>query len=198
MPPGSMTLIDSFIIGAHQHATGRKRGADHGIGRSRGGLSTGSNAVVDEDGLPVRLMLTAGQAHDLRQRLSVGRPETAAMSWPIAARKLTGCSTQSALREPKSTFPRPANGIFTDPSIAASIVSAISSSAPSTSSSTSDASPLVSTSWLVTFSPSSPLPRQGYGPEVMSPLPSPVSELNEWNTTQGNKVLCRMRHGWHS
>jgi transposase len=29
-------------------------------------LSTKINAVVDENGLPVRLLLTAGQAHDLR------------------------------------------------------------------------------------------------------------------------------------
>jgi len=29
-------------------------------------LSTKINALVDENGLPVRLMLTAGQAHDLR------------------------------------------------------------------------------------------------------------------------------------
>lgn len=40
-------------------------GEDHAIGRSRGGLSTKINAVVDENGLPVRLSLTAGQAHDL-------------------------------------------------------------------------------------------------------------------------------------
>ena len=43
----------------------KKGGEDHAIGRSRGGLSTKINAVVDESGLPVRLMLTAGQAHDL-------------------------------------------------------------------------------------------------------------------------------------
>ena len=43
-----------------------KGGEDHAIGRSRGGLSTKINAVVDKNGLPVRLMLTAGQAHDLR------------------------------------------------------------------------------------------------------------------------------------
>jgi IS5 family transposase len=56
-----MALIDSSIIrGA------KKGGEDHAIGRSRGGLSTKINAVVDENGLPVRLMLTAGQAHDLR------------------------------------------------------------------------------------------------------------------------------------
>lgn len=44
----------------------KKGGEDHAIGRSRGGLSTKINAAVDENGLPVRLLLTAGQAHDLR------------------------------------------------------------------------------------------------------------------------------------
>jgi hypothetical protein len=39
--------------------------SNHAIARSRGGLSTKINAVVDENGLPVRLLLTAGQAHNL-------------------------------------------------------------------------------------------------------------------------------------
>jgi transposase len=44
---------------------GRKIGVpDHAIGRSRGGLSTKIHAVVDQDGLPVRLLITAGQASD--------------------------------------------------------------------------------------------------------------------------------------
>nr|WP_293335530.1 IS5 family transposase [Parvibaculum sp.] len=44
---------------------GRKKGGeDHAIGRSRGGLSTKIHAVVDQDGLPVRLHLTQGQASD--------------------------------------------------------------------------------------------------------------------------------------
>jgi transposase len=41
-------------------------GEDHAIGRSRGGLSTKINAVVDENGLPIQLMLTAGQTHEMR------------------------------------------------------------------------------------------------------------------------------------
>ena len=41
-----------------------KRGPDHAIGRSRGGLSTKIHAVVDEQGRPVRLVLSAGQATD--------------------------------------------------------------------------------------------------------------------------------------
>ena len=41
-----------------------KRGPDHAIGRSRGGLSTKINALVDQDGLPLRIVLSAGQASD--------------------------------------------------------------------------------------------------------------------------------------
>ena len=63
--PQSLHLIDSSIIRAHQHAAGGKKGGpDHAIGRSRGGLSTKINAVVDERGLPVRIVLSAGQASD--------------------------------------------------------------------------------------------------------------------------------------
>ncbi|MBN8957012.1 MAG: IS5 family transposase, partial [Rhizobiales bacterium] len=63
--PQSLHLIDSSIVRAHQHAaSGKKGGADHAIGRSRGGLSTKIHAVVDQDGLPVRLLITPGQASD--------------------------------------------------------------------------------------------------------------------------------------
>jgi transposase len=45
---------------------GRKKGGpDHAIGRSRGGLSTKIHAVVDQDGLPVRLLISPGQASDM-------------------------------------------------------------------------------------------------------------------------------------
>lgn len=36
------------------------------MGRSRGGLTTKVHAVVDANGLPIRLKLTEGQAHDGR------------------------------------------------------------------------------------------------------------------------------------
>jgi transposase len=42
----------------------KKGGPDHAIGRSRGGLSTKINALVDKDGLPLRIVLSAGQASD--------------------------------------------------------------------------------------------------------------------------------------
>jgi transposase len=57
-------MIDSTSIRAHQQAATAKRGVDHCLGRSRGGLTTKIHALVDRQGLPLRLGLTAGQAHD--------------------------------------------------------------------------------------------------------------------------------------
>ena len=63
--PQSLQLIDSSIVRAHQHAAVEKKGGpDHAIGRSRGGLSTKIHAVVDQDGLPVGVLISPGQASD--------------------------------------------------------------------------------------------------------------------------------------
>jgi transposase len=62
---GDILMIDSALIRARQQpATAKKAGRDHCLGRSRGGLTTKIHAVVDRKGLPLRLGLTAGQAHD--------------------------------------------------------------------------------------------------------------------------------------
>jgi len=62
---GDVQMIDSTSVRAHQQAATAKRGgADHCLGRSRGGLTTKIHVVVDAQGLPIRLGLTAGQAHD--------------------------------------------------------------------------------------------------------------------------------------
>lgn len=58
--PQSMALIDSSIIRAHQHAAGGKKG----LGALHRPFSWRTNAVVDGDGLPIRLALTPGQASD--------------------------------------------------------------------------------------------------------------------------------------
>nr|WP_190273040.1 IS5 family transposase [Rhodopseudomonas palustris] len=42
----------------------KPEGQGHAIGRSRAGLSTKINAVVDEAGLPVRIALSQGQSSD--------------------------------------------------------------------------------------------------------------------------------------
>jgi len=46
-------MIDSTSVRAHQQsATAKRRGADHCLGRSRGGLTTRIHVVVDAQGLP--------------------------------------------------------------------------------------------------------------------------------------------------
>lgn len=49
----------------------KKGGRDHCLGRSRGGLTTKIHAVVDRQGLPLRLGLTAGQTHDAPTALTL-------------------------------------------------------------------------------------------------------------------------------
>ena len=57
-------MIDSSIIRVHQHAACIKHNETNCTGRSRGGLTTKIHAVVDRNGLPLRLALTGGQQHD--------------------------------------------------------------------------------------------------------------------------------------
>jgi transposase len=59
-------MIDSTIVRAHQHSVGAKKaGEDQAIGKSKGGLSTKIHALVDALGNPLKIILTAGQVHDL-------------------------------------------------------------------------------------------------------------------------------------
>ncbi|WP_425389380.1 IS5 family transposase [Cryptosporangium arvum] len=73
--------VDSTVVRAHQHAAGaRKRGSqkqppggctaepnDHGLGRSRGGLSTKIHLAAEGGQRPLSLLVTAGQAGDAPQ-----------------------------------------------------------------------------------------------------------------------------------
>ncbi|TAU52491.1 IS5 family transposase [Rhizobium leguminosarum] len=65
---GDIVMIDSSCVRVHQHAANGKKGdQDDGcMGRSRGGLTTKIHALVDADGRPIGLDLTAGQTHDSR------------------------------------------------------------------------------------------------------------------------------------
>ena len=58
------------------------------MGRSRGGLTTKIHAVVDAEGMPIALKLTAGQAHDGRIR-----PVTAPWREPWLAGDLSDART---------------------------------------------------------------------------------------------------------
>jgi transposase len=59
-------MIDTSIVRVHQHAAYIARNKSQSMGRSRGGLTSKIHAVVDRSGLPVRLALTAGEAHHNR------------------------------------------------------------------------------------------------------------------------------------
>jgi transposase len=62
----AVQIIDTSIVRVHQHAACINRNRKQSMGRSRGGLTTKIHALVDSNGLPVRLALTAGEAHDNR------------------------------------------------------------------------------------------------------------------------------------
>jgi transposase len=62
----SMQMIDTSIVRMHQHGACVNRNRRQSIRRSRGGLTSKIHAVVDANGLPVRVALTAGEAHDNR------------------------------------------------------------------------------------------------------------------------------------
>ncbi|MEU3497614.1 IS5 family transposase [Kitasatospora cineracea] len=93
--------VDSTIARAHQHAAGARKKdlqkeppggidtepADHGLGRSRGGLTTKLHLAVEQGQKPLSLLVTAGQRHDSPQfqpvlegirvpRTGPGRPRT--------------------------------------------------------------------------------------------------------------------------
>ena len=67
----TVQMIDTSIVRVHQHAACIARNRSQSMGRSRGGLTSKIHAVVDTNGLPVRLGLTAGEAHDNRLALSL-------------------------------------------------------------------------------------------------------------------------------
>jgi transposase len=62
----AVQMIDTSIIRVYQHAACIARNKKQSMGRSRGGLTSKIHAVVDANGLPVRLALTTGEAHDNR------------------------------------------------------------------------------------------------------------------------------------
>ncbi|MEW2490310.1 IS5 family transposase [Streptomyces sp. NPDC048411] len=87
--------VDSTVCRAHQHAAGaRKRGIckrsrpavsarrsrDHGLGRSRGGLTTKLHLAVEQGQKPMSIVITAGQRGDSPQfepvleKIRVSRP----------------------------------------------------------------------------------------------------------------------------
>jgi transposase len=62
----AVQMIDTSIVRVHQHGACITRNQRQSMGRSRGGLTRKIRAIVDRNGLPVRLALTPGEALDNR------------------------------------------------------------------------------------------------------------------------------------
>jgi transposase len=62
----TVQMIDTSIVRVHQHGACVAGNRRQSMGRSRGGLTSKIHALVDTNGLPIRLALTAGEAHDNR------------------------------------------------------------------------------------------------------------------------------------
>jgi Transposase DDE domain len=60
----AVQVIDTSIVRVHQRAACIACNKRQSMGRSRGGLTCKIHAVVDSSGLPIRLALTPGEAHD--------------------------------------------------------------------------------------------------------------------------------------
>jgi transposase len=67
----AVQMIDTSIVRVHQHGACIADNREQLMGRSRGGLTSKIHAVVDTKGLPVRLGLTVGEAHDNRLALTL-------------------------------------------------------------------------------------------------------------------------------
>ncbi len=55
----AVQMLDTSIVRVHRHAACTKKDERNCTGRSRGGLTTKSHAVVDAKGLPICLARTA-------------------------------------------------------------------------------------------------------------------------------------------
>lgn len=61
-------MIDGTTIRAHRHAAGALGGQDkQGLGRSCGDFSSKIHVKVDAFGMPLKIIITAGQAADIKQ-----------------------------------------------------------------------------------------------------------------------------------
>jgi len=62
----AVQMIDTSVVRVHQYGACIAGNSEQHMGRSRGGLTSKVHAVVDANGLPVRLGVTPGEAHDNR------------------------------------------------------------------------------------------------------------------------------------
>jgi hypothetical protein len=62
----AVQMVDASVVRVHQHGACVANNNHQDMGRSRGGLTSKTHAVVDANGLPIHVALTPGEAHDNR------------------------------------------------------------------------------------------------------------------------------------
>jgi transposase len=171
----SVQMIDTSIVRVHQHGACIIQNRKESMGRSRGGLTSKIHAVVDTKGLPVRLALTAGEAHDNRL---ADKLLSRLNSWSmLLADRGYDADWIRALVVRKGRWPtfRPdATALSRSASARISIALATWSNGSSIRSSTVVGLQRATTSWRQTTSPSFSSRRSGYGCTLTSPRPRPA------------------------
>ena len=164
-------MIDTSIVRVHQHGASITRNQRQAMGRSRGGLTSNIHVLVDSNGLPVRLALSPGEAHDVRLAGKLlSRLKSGSMLLTVAM-TLTGSGSLSPTEALGPTSRQEAIATTRSASARISIVPATWSSGSSTRSNSVGGSLLATTSLRPTTSPSSSWHQYGYGYVLMSPRP---------------------------
>jgi transposase len=169
----AVQMIDTSVVRVHQHGACVAWNREQHMGRSRGGLTSKVHAVVDTNGLPVRLGLTPGEAHDNRLcpvLLAGLRPGTMV----LADRGYDADWIRAFVSQQGAWANIPPKTNRKDPSASVPICTghATWSSGFSTRSNNAAASLPAMTSSPPITSPSSSLPRFAFGCGLMSPRPS--------------------------
>ena len=169
----AVQMIDTSIIRVHQHGACITRNRRQSMGRSRGGLTSKIHAVVDTNGLPVRLALTAGEAHDNRLAGKLlSRLKSGTMLLADRGYDADWIRALAAARGVWANIPPRRIATIQSASARISTVLGIWSSGSSTRSSSVGGSRRATTNSRPTTSPSSSLRQSGYGCALMSPRPS--------------------------
>jgi hypothetical protein len=107
---GAVQMIDTSIVRVHRHDACIARNRRQSMGRSRGGLTSKIHALVDTNGLPVRLALTPGEAHDdrlagkLLSRLTAGSMLLADRGYDADSSGLVGTAMIASCPEAAGAF----------------------------------------------------------------------------------------------
>ena len=169
----AVQMIDTSIVRVHQHGACITRNKRQSMGRSRGGLTSKIHVIVDTNGLPLRLALTAGEAHDNRLAGKLlSRLKSGTMLLADRGYDSDWIRALATKRRAWANIPPRLNRndpICFSPHLT---VRATWSNASSTRSSSVAGSQRATTSSRPTTLPSSNLHQYGYGCALMSPRPN--------------------------